>query len=282
MYIIKSEFCRELIVLAKEKLFNSSFMGYSKDDVMKYIENMDIQYSDAKAELEGEIKELKSENEQLKAENAANETLKRDYELLKAEKDSLEEAIKAQGDKLSELQKCLDDQKTLCQQKATEFQSKLDVLEKEKSLAAEENKRLSEHLSELREENRKIKSQFDEKDKTISALEENLKAVQAELEESVNTSEIEEILEKTRAEARQLIERAQALSEKIVSDAKEKAMEETKKTISESNQIVKTNIDRVKYLTKKKSALEDIFKDHKSKVDSFFNSISDSFKDGTK
>ncbi len=243
--------------MSNTKLFKSAISGYNKEEVMKYIQNMDIQFSDTKAVLEGEIRTLNKTIEDLNEKVAAYETLTREIESLTLEKDSLQQAISAQGEKISETQCLLE-----------EANSANQVLEQRALRAESQSAALEEKCNNYEEQNK--------------ALRENLSEATLHLEQSLDMSEVEEILAQARAQASDLIARAKLVADKIISDAKEKAQYDAQKTVSESNQIVRENIDKVRYLTKRKNQLGEIFKDHKSKVDSFFDSISDTLKDGDK
>ena len=53
--------------MAKNALFRNSIGGYNKNDVTRYIEELNVQYTDRGNELESEIKQLKKELEALPA-----------------------------------------------------------------------------------------------------------------------------------------------------------------------------------------------------------------------
>ena len=202
--------------MAGKKLFRSSVGGYNKEDVRKYIEEIDAAATETKQTLESRIRELECENASL-AEKIC-------------ELDKLRSA-KAQADELLEKNKALEEEKAAL----------------EASILAQ-----GEKLAELEEQKAK------------------------EDEESANI--IRNLLESARTEASSLLLRAKDAAEKIISEAKEKARQDSEKAKEESDELVKVNLEKVRYLHKKKTELADIFREHKAKVDSLFSTISDSFK----
>lgn len=230
--------------MAKEKLFRSSVGGYNKDDVKRYIEEIDIAATEAKEELEGKIRELESKNEALTKQLLELDELRGAKEeaavlsvknkALEEEKAALEASVMAQGEKLAETQALLSD--------AT----------KEKNSLRAENAVLLEELDELQAQKSK--------------------------EEEESAIAIRSLLENARTEAENLISRAKNAAERIISEAKEKAQYDAEKTKEESNELVKTNLEKVRYLNKRKNELADIFREHKAKVDSLFSAISSSIK----
>ena len=95
-------------------------------------------------------------------------------------------------------------------------------------------------------------------------------------------NELSQILESARYEATLLIEKAKASAEKIISDAKRTASVQAQNIKNQSAELISTNLKKVKFLTHKNDERAQIIKEHKSKVDSIFSSISDSFKGDSK
>ena len=217
--------------MANNKLFRSAIGGYNKQDVKKYIEELDIAATNAKEELEGKVRELENEKDELFSKLSSLEeelpSLRKAQESADAlleEKTALEASIIAQAEK---------------------YKEEIDELRVDNSL-------LLEQIANMQEEKAK------------------------EEQEAANV--IKNLLERARQEAQELVSKAKDAADKIVSDAKEKATADAQKTKEESNELVKTNLEKVRYLNKRKNELSDIFRDHKSKVDSFFSAIADSFK----
>ena len=230
--------------MAGKKLFRSAVGGYNKDDVKKYIEEIDIAATEAKQALESRIRELESENaslteklselDELRTAKAEAAELSEKNKALEEEKSSLEASVIAQGEKLEEVQALLE-----------------KAVSENEALTAE-NASVLEKLTALEEQKAK------------------------EDEENANT--IKNLLESARNEASALLTRAKDAAERIVTDAKEKAQRDSEKAKEESDELVKVNLEKVRYLHKKKTELADIFREHKAKVDSLFSTISDSFK----
>lgn len=105
---------------------------------------------------------------------------------------------------------------------------------------------------------------------------EQAKEVQENFEEE--KKELSQILESARNEAASLIEKAKTSAEKIIADAKHNASVQAQNIKNQSAELISTNLKKVKLLSRKKDELAQIIKDHKSKVDSLFSSISDKFK----
>ena len=85
--------------MAKDSLFRISLQGFNKQDVLDYIENLNVRYNKQTKELEGEIDELNKQLEMLPELLKAKENydkLKEENEILLKEKNDLEEALKAQ------------------------------------------------------------------------------------------------------------------------------------------------------------------------------------------
>lgn len=234
--------------MAKESLFRTSLNGFNKQDVTNYIEDLNIKYKRQSEQSQDEIKLLKKELEvvpQLLEEKGKTDELKAEIQLLKKENSDLNEAIKAQGISSAEKDQLLEE-------------------------AFKENDLLKEELSRLKDDKIRI-----------------LKNGGAEYDGN-DAYELEMIFDNARKEAEQVIEKANYYAKQIIDDAKSKARQKTDEAtrisneairrgdeaLRKSDEAVKDNLKKVKYLNRKKDELNDIFKNHKSKVDSFFTAIS--------
>jgi len=229
--------------MAKESLFRTALQGFNKQDVLDYIEELSIKYKNEKEKAQNEIKSLKEE-------------LKEMPKLMEA-KDSYDK---------------------LAQEKA--------ALEKEN---ADLNEAVKAQGALIDEKEQFLNEAFDE----IGLLKEKIKRLESGVSRSSSSfsdnsfigdgaaKELETILDEARAEAESVIRRANEIAEKIVDDAKVKAQAQADEAVRRSDEAVRDNLKRVKYLRNKKDELSDIIKNHKSQMDSFFNSISRSL-DGDK
>ena len=229
--------------MAKDSLFRTSLQGFNKQDVLDYIENLNVRYNKQSEVLEGEILELKKELEKLPELIRAKESydkLKEENELLLKEKNDLDQALKAQSKVLEEKEQLLEE-------------------------AFAENSEYAEKLRNM--ENGKAVSSEDSQDT-----------------ESLS-KEFEGILSQARNEAKSEIMKAQELARDILDNAKEKAKvheeeakEKAQEAIKQSDRAVRDNLKKVKYLNRKKDELSNIFMSHKSQMESFFTSITQSLK----
>ncbi len=224
--------------MAKDSLFRTSLSGFNKQDVTQYIEELNISYNRQTQELEGEINSLKKELEVLP-------------ELIQE---------KEQNKKLCEENEAL--KKEI---------SDLNEAIKAQGEKSDENEKL---LSESLDENKKLLEKLDLIQKEKDALEAECATKLSRHDEEAK--ELEAILSQARLEAESVIEKAKSLARQIVDKAKSKARIEADEMVRQSNEAVRDNIRKVKYLSRKKDELGDIFKNHKSQMDSFFSSISKS------
>ncbi len=285
--------------MALEKLFHSALFGYKKNEVMQYIEQMDIRYTDTVSQHDGHVKTLQSELDELQSVKAECESLKLEISSLKAEKDDLQAVVLSQGEQLSHSKAMADE--------AAEYKSKYDYLVTETNRLRDkyENKEnqisdldaqletLKTQLSELKEKNstlscekatlersvNRLRDSEEAKDFQITELEEHLEELTREMSDCIPAEEVEAMLEQTRVEAKEVIDRANQVAQKIISDAKAKVENAEKE--AETQRAVKS-AERAKAISKRKTDISEIFREHKSKMDSFFSSITDSFKDGDK
>ena len=229
--------------MAKDSLFRTSLQGFNKQDVTDYIDNLNIRYNKQTDELEDEITALKKELEAMPELIRAKEDydkLKEENELLQKEKNDLADALKAQGAELEEKEQLLEEA----------FSENAEYRKRIKQLEATSKDYLSSNTG---------RDNF--------------------------TEEFEEILSQARKEAESVIVRAKELAGEIVDTAKEKArvQEETaraqaQEAIRQSDEAVRDNLKKVKYLNRKKDELSGIFKNHKTQMDSFFTSITQTLK----
>ena len=184
--------------------------------------------------------------------------------------------------KIRELESALEILPSLQKDKETldDLLIKYQDLEKEK-------KDLESAVTALGEKKKKkvimLESKLSELSAKNALLEQELATaleVQNNYEEEKN--ELSQILESARNEASLLIEKAKISAEKIISDAKHTASVQAQNIKTQSAELINTNLKKVKFLSRKKDELTQIIKEHKSKVDSIFSSISDSFKGDNK
>ncbi len=219
--------------MAKQKLFKSAFRGYKKQEVMKYIEGMDIEAVKVRQELEGKIKVLESELSVLPELKEAKEKLlelEKEFDNVKSEKETLENTLASHKEEADRTK--------------TALESKISELVAQNELLFEKLEKASEYQESFEADKR----------------------------------EIVDILEAARQEAKELLTKARRSAEQIISDAKQKAEKEVRQIKEHNQELLESNIKKVKILNRKKDILADIIREHKSKVDSLFSSISDTFR----
>lgn len=101
--------------------FRSALNGFSRADVVKYIEETSLQHQKALKQLDAEKAQLSAENEKLSQEN---DRLKADFERLKQEHDQLKKDDEA-----------LQEQIVTLSQEASELAEKADAAQKELEIA---------------------------------------------------------------------------------------------------------------------------------------------------
>ncbi len=239
--------------MAKNTLFRNAIGGYNKDDVNAYIADLGVQYSDKENELLTEIKLLKQELEVLPALNAEKERAARlDEEVcaLKKENADLTSAIEAQGEKLDA---CSESLSKVCAEKEA-----LDIRVNE----------LCQREEKAQEENAKLRADIELKagQLEMAKAETERERLALEAEKREFETRAEEMLVQIREQAKCVIDKANETAELIVSGAKKKANDylsyERKEAASYSD-----------ISSKKKDSLSGIMDNHKSKMDSFFSSI---------
>ena len=219
-----------------EPIFSKVFRGFSPDEVIAYIDVLNAAYKNAKAEQDARLNALTDELNAAKRENEENTSLKALVE---------------------EKQRIIDEQN-----------AKLEILTNDT-----ENQRLAitqqgEKIAELEETVVALKGELEAAGIKNAAMEKNSKEYEDIL------ADVDGILASARRKAKELIEEADRRAEIIISDAEKEARLKTDRIISESDEHLIENAKKVKYLSRRQNELAELFKEHKSKVDSFFASIS--------
>lgn len=217
-----------------DNLFTRCFRGFSPEEVISYIDELNAAHKNSKSESDSRIHALTEELDSLK--NAA--------ENYNSAKEQLSE-------KESEIERLSND---------NENQRLAMVAQGEKMLA-------------LEEEVRDLKTKLEAADIKTSAMEANSKEYEAML------ADVESILSAARRQAQSLITEAEKKAGEIIANAEKTAKERTAEIVSASDEKVSENMKKVKYLYRRQDELAELFRDHKSKVDSFFASIADSSSD---
>ncbi|MBQ8758257.1 MAG: hypothetical protein IJZ20_01025, partial [Clostridia bacterium] len=196
--------------MAKDALFRNSLGGYNKDDVNRYIEELAVQYTDRENELEGEIKELKKELEVLPSLIAEKERA----QIL----DTKLEDLKNEAKKLAEQ---LEESKTELEEKS----GKLSAVTAEKDALELRIKEMNGANENLRDENAKVKAEYDIKVKELEVMELKTTEIKKQLEDERIAFEkrAEEMLIQIQSQAKSVIEKANETAELIISNAKKRA-----------------------------------------------------------
>ena len=233
--------------MAKDALFRNSLIGYNKNDVNRYIEDLGVQYTDRGDELEGEIKELRKQLEELPALRAEKEKAERltvEVEALRKENEDIAEAIRVQGDTLESTRIELSD--VSAEKNALELRVK-ELMERDEKLTAE-NARIA---AEAEIKAKELKELSDE----AVSMKERLLEEQAEFEKRA-----EEMLMQIQAQAKEVIDKANETADSIIEDARRKVQSEKFVSSAASS-------------PRKKDSLSDMLESHKSRMDSFFSAI---------
>ena len=220
-----------------ENLFSRSFRGFSPDEVVAYIDELNRSIFNVKKQYESQIFQL---NEEISALRNANENLSHLKDEL-SEKDNQIALLKEEVERLT-----ID---TENQRSAIAAQADVDLV--------------------LRSENEELKTSVEALNRKCSAMEENAK----EYESMV--ADVNSILSSARRKATDLIDEAEKKAKNIIDNAHDAAKEHANRIIAESDEKVNENIKKVKYLYRRQDELAEIFKEHKAKVDNFFASLSD-------
>lgn len=243
--------------MSKDALFRNSIGGYNKDDVKRYIEDLNIQFTDREGELEAEIKQLKMELEvvpELRKEKERAEVLESELSALRKENGDLSEAIKAQGEELEETKASYNNIKA--EKDALDIRVN-ELIERETKLQGEASKLQADYNMKVNE----LRAMSDETDRIKDALQ----AEKAEFERRAS-----DMLMQIQDEAKAIIDKANETAELIVSSARRKAQDEASKAPASDTSFT--------YSDRKKDNLSDILESHKNKMDSFFSGIMKAFK----
>lgn len=217
-----------------DNLFTRCFRGFSPEEVISYIDELNAAHKNSKSESDSRIHALTEELDSLK--NAA--------ENYSSAKEQLSE-------KESEIERLNNDNEN-----------------QRIAMAAQGEKMLA-----LEEEIKDLKTKLEAANIKTSAMESNSKEYEAML------ADVESILSAARRQAQSLIAEAEKKAADIIISAEKTAKERTAEIVSASDEKVSENMKKVKYLYRRQDELAELFRDHKSKVDSFFASIADSSSD---
>ena len=236
--------------MSKNSLFRNSLSGYNKDDVQRYIDDLNVRFTEREDELEAQIKSLKKELEilpELKAEKEKAQKLEKELDVLKKENSDLSCAIAAQGN---------------------ELETKSGELENSKS----ENLTLKAKVDELKRENESFHADYSDKIKELKKLSDETEELRKNLdrEKAAFEERVEAMLLEIQSQAELVIEKANETAEMIVANAKKKADENVSKAPVRESQFT--------YTEKKKDNLSEMLDSHKGKMDNFFSSIIKAFK----
>ena len=220
-----------------ENLFSRSFRGFSPDEVVAYIDELNRSIFNVKKQYESQISQL---NEEISALRNANENLSHLKDEL-SEKDNQIALLKEEVERLT-----------------------IDTENQRSAIAAQADVDLA-----LRNENEELKTSVEALNRKCSAMEENAK----EYESMV--ADVNSILSSARRKATDLIDEADKKAKNVIDNTHDAAKEHANRIIAESDEKVNENIKKVKYLYRRQDELAEIFKEHKAKVDNFFASLSD-------
>lgn len=218
-----------------ENLFSVVFRGFSREEVIVYMEEMNRTFRENTDGYEARIAALTKELEESKALKDRCETLEKQLE----EKDASIREAKEENERLREDVDNVRAAVTASEERAAALEATLETTKTE--LAAE-----------------KLKS---------AAMEENAKEYDTML------ADVNGILSTARRKAEELIDEAGTHAERIVEEAGKKAKTEAEDIVAASEEKVADNMKKVKYLYRRQDELSEIFKDHKNKVDAFFASL---------
>lgn len=220
-----------------ENLFSKVFRGFSPDEVVAYIDELNAAHKNVKAESESRV-------------NALTEEL---------------ETLKKAGEENVELKALVDKKDGIIAEKDLEIERLTLDAENQRLAICEQG----EKIAELEANIASLKSDLEAAGIRNAAMEQNSKEYESML------ADVESILSSSRRKAEELIEQAEKKAAEIVARAENTAKEKAEKLISESDERLNENLKKVKYLYRRQDELAEIFREHKAKVDSFFASVSD-------
>lgn len=229
-----------------ETIFSKVFRGFSPEEVIAYIDELNAAHRSAKSESDARINALENELENFKNAEDENAALK----ALLADKDSI---ISEKDGQIERLNSDTENQR-------------LAIVEQ------------SEKICQLEEALASLKSSLEAANIKNNAMEQNSKEYESML------ADVESILSSARRKAQELVEAAEEKSKSIIAAAEKNAADiveaaevnaksKSERIMAESDEHLSENIKKVKYLYRRQDELAEIFKDHKAKVDSFFASI---------
>lgn len=218
-----------------ENLFSVTFRGFSRAEVIAYINEMNRSYQNTGSQYEARIEALNRELDSLRQ-------LKEQNERISAENAEKSEQCAALADEIERL--------------------KNDVENQRRAIAAQ-----GEQALEAQAEIERLKTELEAANRTSAAMEANAKEYDAML------ADVNNILSTARRKAEELVDEAGKKAEEIVASAEKLAKDNANRILAESDEKLSENMKKVKYLYRRQDELAEIFKQHKAKVDSFFSSL---------
>lgn len=216
-------------------LFSVSLFGFSREEVAAYIAEMNRSFKESGAKYESQIALLNEELEKLRLSDA----------------------------KCGEIQKAVADK----EEKITALEEEIARLKNDTENARLAVAAAEDHAKESENAARQLKTDLEAERIKASAMEANAKEYDSML------ADVNGILSTARRKAEELIAEAEKRAAQIVADAEKRAQENADEIVAASDEKVAENMKKVKYLYRRKEELDEIFKDHKSKVDAFFSSL---------
>lgn len=216
-------------------LFSVSLFGFSREEVAAYIAEMNRSFKESGAKHESQIALLNEELEKLRLSDA----------------------------KCGEIQKAVADK----EEKITALEEEIARLKNDTENARLAVAAAEDHAKESENTARQLKTDLEAERIKASAMEANAKEYDSML------ADVNGILSTARRKAEELIAEAEKRAAQIVADAEKRAQENADEIVAASDEKVAENMKKVKYLYRRKEELDEIFKDHKSKVDAFFSSL---------
>lgn len=216
-------------------LFSVSLLGFSREEVAAYIAEMNRSFKETGANYEAQIASLKEETEKLKAENLNCGEIQKE--------------LSARDEKIASLEEELE-------------RLRNDVENARLAVTAAED-----HAKDAENAVVQLKTDLEAERIKSAAMEANAKEYDAML------ADVNGILASARRKAEEVVEEAEKRAKAIVSDAEEKAQSQANAIEAASEEKVAENMKKVKYLYRRQDELNEIFQDHKAKVDAFFSSL---------
>lgn len=218
-----------------DNLFSTSFRGFSRSEVIAYIDEINRSIANTKSINDATVNDLTRELEELKGIREQNSNLVGEVSRLNAH-------ISEQTEEISRLNTDNENQR--------------------EAIIAQ-----GEKIEGLEAEIERLKTELEQAGIKNNALEENSKQYENML------ADVNGVLASARRKAEEVIRDAETRAEDIVSNAQKSAKQHVETILAESDEKVEENVKKVKYLYRRQDELAEIFKEHKDKVDSFFASI---------